>query len=407
MSVELRDRNGALSLSGRVAVVTGAGSGIGLALSRRLGLAGARVLMADLAEDRLGQAVSGLRDIGLDADGVTMDVSDAGSLECLAERAFSAGPVAVICLNAGVPGPLGEPTWGLDLAEWEPVIRVNLWAPIAGSNVFVRRLVEQAAPSHLFFTISQAGLWTSPASAPYFTTKHAVYALATILRDQLATSPVRVSAICPGAVQTPLLESIREQYRQAAENGTLPEDGRIDPKRRTLSTSIIAKAVADTVGTTRFNVLTNPEYRRFYEEHVGKVLDEWPAALPAGSVLVQVDRLVAAFESASAGDVVACFRADAGQGDAEPTGLARVPLPELPAFARRFALDARTAALDDGRVEVRWRAIERDSGEVTGTGVDVFTGDTDGIWTAASTNPLGEGMRFATPGDKPGDKEVS
>jgi hypothetical protein len=77
-----------------------------------------------------------------------------------------------------------------------------------------------------------------------------------------------------------------------------------------------------------------------------------------------------------------------------------VLLPELPAFARRFALDARTAALDDGRVEVRWRAIERDSGEVAGTGVDVFTGDTDGIWTAASTNPLGEGMRFAAPGDK-------
>jgi len=165
MSVELRDRNGVLSLSGRIAVVTGAGSGIGLALSRRLGLAGARVLMADLAGDRLGQAVSGLREIGLDVDGVTMDVADAGSLERLAERAFSAAPVAVVCLNAGVPGPLGEPTWGLDLAEWEPVIRVNMWAPIAGSNIFVRRLVEQAAPSHLFFTISQAGLWTSPASA--------------------------------------------------------------------------------------------------------------------------------------------------------------------------------------------------------------------------------------------------
>ena len=184
-------------------MVTGAGSGIGLALSRRLGLAGARVLMADLAEDRLGQAVSGLREIGLEVEGVTMDVSDAGSLECLAEQAFSAGPVAVICLNAGVPGPLGEPTWGLDLAEWEPVIRVNMWAPIAGSNVFVRRLVEQAAPSHLFFTISQAGLWTSPASAPYFTTKHAVYALATILRDQLATSPVRVSAICRAPCRPP------------------------------------------------------------------------------------------------------------------------------------------------------------------------------------------------------------
>ena len=71
-------------------MVTGAGSGIGLALSRGLGLAGARVLMADLAEDRLGQAVSGLREIGLEVEGVTMDVSDAGSLECLAEQAFSA-----------------------------------------------------------------------------------------------------------------------------------------------------------------------------------------------------------------------------------------------------------------------------------------------------------------------------
>ena len=80
-------------------------------------------------------------------------------------------------------------------------------------------------------------------------------------------------------------------------------------------------------------------------------------------------------------------------------------------FAQRRALEIGLQGwarnLDDGRVEVRWRAIERNSGEVAGAGVDVFTGDTDGIWTAASTNPLVEGMRFAALGDKPGDKEAS
>ena len=219
MNAGLRDGNGALDLAGKVAVVTGAASGIGLGLSRRLAYEGARVLMVDVSGGRLNAAVSGLETEGLDVDGLVVDVTGAVAVETLAERAFTVGPVAVVCLNAGVPGPLGERTWEIPIAEWEAALRVNMWGPIVGSATFVRRLLEQGTPSHLFFTISQAGLYTNPVSTPYFASKHAVYALATILHDQLAATCVRVSAICPGAVRTPLLQAIRDDMHRATERG--------------------------------------------------------------------------------------------------------------------------------------------------------------------------------------------
>jgi NAD(P)-dependent dehydrogenase (short-subunit alcohol dehydrogenase family) len=120
-------------------------------------------------------------------------------------------------------------------------------------------------------------------SAPYFASKHASYAIARILHDQLKSSQIRISAVCPGAVMTPLLESLRRGMREAAARGTLPNDRRVDPDRKTLGPTQVAAAVFNSIGTTQTHVIMNPEYRSLFEMHVDSVLSEWPAAPPAGS----------------------------------------------------------------------------------------------------------------------------
>jgi NAD(P)-dependent dehydrogenase (short-subunit alcohol dehydrogenase family) len=344
--------------------------------------------MVDVSDERLDAAVRELKTEGLDVKGVVVDVTDAMAVDALAEQAFDSGSMAVVCLNAGVPGPLGEQTWEIPIAEWEAALRVNMWGPIIGSASFVRRLLEQGTPAHLFFTISQAGLYTNPVSTPYFASKHAVYALATILHDQLAASCVRVSAICPGAVRTPLLQAIRDDMQRATARGTLPPDDRIDPRRRTLAPSQVADAVADAIGTTRFHVMMNPEYRHFYEEHVDRVLAEWPEPPVQGSVRESVARFLAAFESAAVDDMETCFRADSDRHDSEPRGLGQAQLSAVTPLVRQLRFDSAITDLDSGCAEVRWNAIVRESGQLAATGVDIFTGDSNCIWTADTSHPI-------------------
>jgi NAD(P)-dependent dehydrogenase (short-subunit alcohol dehydrogenase family) len=393
VNAELRDGDGALDLGGKVAVVTGAASGIGLGLSRRLAYEGAHVLMVDVSPERLDAAVAGLRAVDLDVEGLATDVADEAAVEQLANRAFNVGAVAVVCLNAGVPGPLSERTWEVPLDEWDKTIRVDMWGPIIGAASFVRRLLEQGTPSHLLFTISQAGLYTNPLSTPYFASKHAVYALATILHDQLVESCVRVSAICPGAVRTPLLQEIRDNMQRATESGSMPADGRIDPRRKTLAPSQVARAVANAIGTPQFHVMMNPEYRHFYEEHAVRVLAEWPEPPVQRSVRESVERFLAAFESATVDDIRGCFRADSSQHDSEPIGLGSAPLAAVTSLVRRARFASAIDELDGGHAEVRWTATMRESGQVAATGLDVFTGDSTSIWTAASSHPI-EGTQF-------------
>lgn len=344
--------------------------------------------MADVSRDRLGTAVEALRALGLDVEGIAIDVTDPPALERLADRAFTAGHVAVVCLNAGVPGPLGERAWEIPFPEWEAVIDVNMWGPVRGSAIFIGRLLGQGGESHVLFTISQGGLFTNPVSPPYFASKHAVYALANILHDQLLKTLVHVSAICPGATQTPLLETIRQDMQQAAARGTLPADDRVDPRRRTLTPSQVADSVLDAIGTSRFHVLMNPEYRHFYEEHVGRVLGEWPEVPPTGSVRIAVERLLAGVKAAEPNEVRACFRSNTGRGDVEPAGLGRASLSDIPSLARRVQILSDISDLDGGRVAVRWTARSRVTGEVLAEGIDTFAGDADAIWTADSTCPI-------------------
>ena len=152
-------------LSGRGAVVTGAASGIGLAVASRLGQLGMRVVLADIDADGVARAADRLRADGVDAHAASVDVSRADSVDELAATAEAAlGRVDLLVSNAGVVG-MGT-TWEIPLDEWSRVIGVNLWGLVHGIHAFVPRMLASGDDGHIVVMGSMTSVQTRPSSAP-------------------------------------------------------------------------------------------------------------------------------------------------------------------------------------------------------------------------------------------------
>src|SRR5438309_12091723 len=198
-------------LKGKVAVVTGAASGIGFGLAERFSAEGMRVVMADIEEAALNDASKRLADTGATVLPVVTDVSKADSVDALAARTFEElGTAHVVCNNAGVA--TGGPMWTLTERDWAWVMGVNLWGVIHGVHAFVPRLAEQGE-GHVVNTASIAGLTSAPMMGPYNVSKHGVVTLSETLVAELALhgSPVKVSVLCPGWVNTRINEADRNR----------------------------------------------------------------------------------------------------------------------------------------------------------------------------------------------------
>ncbi len=198
-------------LTGKVAVVTGGASGIGLAMARRFHAEGMRLVIADIEQPALTEAAEQLRSEGAEVLDVVTDVSQADQVEALAEDSVAHyGSVQVVCNNAGVGG--GGPAWDISLGEWEWVLGVNLWGVIHGVRSFVPRLLK-AGEGHIVNTASMAGLIGLYTSPHYAVSKFGVVALSESLYNQLqmAGAPVGVSVVCPAWVHTRINESDRNR----------------------------------------------------------------------------------------------------------------------------------------------------------------------------------------------------
>jgi NAD(P)-dependent dehydrogenase (short-subunit alcohol dehydrogenase family) len=194
-------------LSGRVAVVTGAGSGIGRALVRRFLDEGMSVVAADVEATALEETVA-----GSEAVPVVCDVSDADAMQALAattEDRF--GGAHLVCANAGVFQ--GGISWERSLEDWQWVLGVNLWGVIHTVKAFVPRMIAGGDEGHVVVTSSMAGLACAAFSGPYQTSKFGAYAVAESLAHDLRASgiPIGVSALCPGAVNTRIAGSTRNR----------------------------------------------------------------------------------------------------------------------------------------------------------------------------------------------------
>jgi NAD(P)-dependent dehydrogenase (short-subunit alcohol dehydrogenase family) len=190
---------------GKVAVVTGAASGIGLGIAEALAAAGARLVLADRDERRLILHADRLRSGGADVIAVPTDVAVQASVDALAARCFDAfGGVHLLCNNAGVIAT-GR-SWEIPLDAWDHVLGVNLWGVIHGLRAFVPMLLTTDGPGHIVNVASMAAVCPVPGIAPYNVSKHGVLALSETLQAELdqAGADIGVTVVMPGRVATAL-----------------------------------------------------------------------------------------------------------------------------------------------------------------------------------------------------------
>lgn len=192
----------------KVAVVTGAASGIGLGLARHCANEGMRVVMADLNENQLQSLAKVIVADGARAIAVTTDVSSAKALEVLADAAYSEfGQVDLLVNNAGVL--ISGYSWERSIEDWHWILNINLMGVVHGLHSFVPRMLAQNSPGHIVNTSSLAGLLAAPLMGPYTVSKQAVVALTETLHYELASldAQLKTSVLCPGPISTAIVDS--------------------------------------------------------------------------------------------------------------------------------------------------------------------------------------------------------
>ena len=290
---------------GKVAVVTGAAGGIGLALAERFAAAGMHVVLADVDDAGLAAAAAKIGAAGVETLTVRTDVSSADSVQALSDATFDRfGAAHVVCNNAGVTSP-ADPWFG-PLSSWEWVLGVNLWGVVHGVRAFLPRLVAQGG-GHIVNTASIAGLL--PGFGPsYDASKHAVVAITDDLYRSMTTAglPVGVSVLCPGWVRTRILDAERNW---PGEYGDRPDAAfGSDVVRRHVGRAIdegitpaaVADRVADAIGENRFWVFPQPEFvelavRRWHgiaEGHNPELLVDTPGLPPAAEIVAEITALL-------------------------------------------------------------------------------------------------------------------
>jgi NAD(P)-dependent dehydrogenase (short-subunit alcohol dehydrogenase family) len=195
-------------LTGKTAVVTGAASGMGLAMARRFALEDMNVVLSDIDEAKLDAAVNEIRGDGGNVEGVVTDVAlEADNVQLLDASIDAFGTVDVVCLNAGVQGSIGR-SWALSNEDYKWTLGILLDGVIHGVRTFVPHLVEQDE-GHVVITASIAGHISSPFGAPYNIAKHGVATLAETLFHELKVerSNVGVTCLCPGFVNTNIVNA--------------------------------------------------------------------------------------------------------------------------------------------------------------------------------------------------------
>lgn len=287
--------------AGKVAVVTGAASGIGLAMANAFAAAGCSVVLADIDQQALDVAATEVDAHGVDTLTVRTDVSKVEAVDALAAATMERfGAVHVVCNNAGVGG-VGDP-WLGGIETWEWVIGVNLWGVIHGVRAFLPHIVMSGG-GHIVNTASMAGLYPGFAP-PYDATKHAVVALTEGLYTtvQSAQLPIGVSCLCPGWVRTGIAESERNWPSELgpAPERTAGQEVSLGYLRRAIDEGMPPAAVADLVVSAvrddRFWIFPHPDWLEIAMERFHSIgegtnpspPEEFPGMPPRSQMLAEV-----------------------------------------------------------------------------------------------------------------------
>lgn len=263
-------------LSGRVAVVTGAASGIGRALALRLAGEGMTLMLADVEPGGLAETAA-LVGGGVKVLTQVTDVRDSAAVHHLADRTFGElGAVHLLCNNAGVFQ--GGHMWTREPEDFAWLLGVNLWGVLHGIHAFVPRMIAQDTEGHIVNTVSISGLFAAPYSGAYSVSKYAAFAASQSLAQDLAMagSKLKVTALCPGGVQTAINRSDRVRPAELGTSRTPDEDdsrqiidGIVD---KGMNPATVADLAVEGIKEERFLVLTHPGYAEGLREQTEALL---------------------------------------------------------------------------------------------------------------------------------------
>ncbi len=252
----------------RVAVITGGASGIGLATAKALAREGMRIVLADIEQSALDRAVPEVQALGVECLGVRTDVGERRDVEALADIAWERfGAVHVLFNNAGVAvaGPIVE----MRHADWEWLIRVNLWGVIHGVETFLPRMVAQNQGGHVVSTASFAGVVPNEGLGVYCVTKYGVVALSEVLFREMRANDIGVSVLCPMRVATNINNSQRNRPADLGGGEALPagsgdEEGR-SQAGRVLTVDDVAPRIVKAIRSRQLYIFTHEESRAFVQ----------------------------------------------------------------------------------------------------------------------------------------------
>ena len=266
-------------INGKVAFITGGGSGVALGQAKVFSRAGARVVIADIRQDHLDQAMSYFRRIDAHVHPIVLDVTDRAAFAAAAdetERVF--GPVQLLFNTAGVSifGPLEKSTY--DDYDWQ--MGVNFGGVVNGIQTFVPRMIEYGQGGHIVNTSSLGGIVAAGPAGIYSASKFAVRGLSEALRSELAKYSIGVSVLCPANVRTNIAEAVMTRPAKFSNSGYRFDDAVLDSLRRIYSAGKdpveLAEETLTAVRENRLYIIPYPEARRVLENHFAEIL----AALP-------------------------------------------------------------------------------------------------------------------------------
>ncbi len=279
-------------LKGRVAVVTGAASGIGLAMAQRFASDGMKLVLADIEQGPLQRVRDELTASGAEVIHRKVDVCSEAEVNALADAAFEQfGAVHVVCNNAGVSATvLSSRAWEATLDDWQWTWNVNFMGVLHGVRAFVPRMIAAGHEGHIVNTASVAGLLTS--GNPYHVSKHAVACLTEGLYKDLrgVGSKLSASVLCPGLIRTAIMDAERNrpaQFGPSTQISAQPEHAQrwVDGFRSALAAgyepSQVADAVADGIRADRYYLIpAQPNLIELIRTRMQDILEQRNPTLP-------------------------------------------------------------------------------------------------------------------------------
>ncbi len=263
----------------RVAVITGAASGIGRGLAGHCAGLEMKLVLADISVERLEELAAELSKDGLEVLAVPTDVTDEPAVEQLADQAFGKfGRVDLLFNNAGVL--LSGNSWERSAADWRWVMDINFMGVLHGIRSFVPRMLKQEGDAHIVNTASLAALLAAPLMGPYTVSKQAVLALSETLHYELQSlqAPIGVSVVCPGQVASGIAESGEHRTYEGSSEGEAATDALQEYLRSGveagMSPARCAEIIFEAIRKRRFWVFPHPEFKDSWRDKAEAMLAE-------------------------------------------------------------------------------------------------------------------------------------